>query len=107
MVSSQGLWGLRGARPLCEDSVGATRGSVVFAELLLTRARTAGIGVLAISHDQPLLDAVADRTLHWDDIIRLDGASPAGDGVRSPGRSGSGDRPDGDRAASGRRAPTR
>ncbi|WP_369133718.1 ATP-binding cassette domain-containing protein [Modestobacter sp. I12A-02662] len=33
--------------------------------LLLERCRSAGIGVLAISHDRPLLEAVADRVVDW------------------------------------------
>lgn len=34
--------------------------------LLLDRCRAAGIGVLAISHDRPLLEAVAGRVVDWE-----------------------------------------
>jgi peptide/nickel transport system ATP-binding protein len=34
--------------------------------LLLERCRAASIGVLAIAHDRPLLEAVADRTVAWE-----------------------------------------
>jgi peptide/nickel transport system ATP-binding protein len=34
--------------------------------LLLARCRSAGMGLLAISHDRPLLETVATRVIDWD-----------------------------------------
>jgi peptide/nickel transport system ATP-binding protein len=59
------------ARPryLLADELTASLDAVTQAriwQLLLDRCRTAGIGVLAIAHDRPLLDVVADRVLDWE-----------------------------------------
>lgn len=43
--------------------------------VLLDRARTAGLGLLAISHDDALLNAVTDRTLDLDPVARRPSAS--------------------------------
>ncbi|WP_081788345.1 ABC transporter ATP-binding protein [Candidatus Blastococcus massiliensis] len=58
------------ARPryLVADEISASLDAVTQARiwtLLLERCREAGIGVLAVSHDRPLLDAVAGRVLDW------------------------------------------
>lgn len=37
-------------------------------DLLLEHCRAAGIGLLAISHDRPLLDTVADRVVDWEPV---------------------------------------
>ncbi|MGW5049547.1 ABC transporter ATP-binding protein [Actinokineospora sp. NPDC004072] len=50
--------------------------------LLLARARAEGIGLLVISHDLPLLGAVADRTLTWEQV-RAGAAEPAASSRRS------------------------
>ncbi|MGY1848164.1 ABC transporter ATP-binding protein [Blastococcus sp. SYSU DS1021] len=59
------------ARPrhLVADEITASLDPVTQAaiwRLLLEHCRSAGIGVLAISHDRPLVDAVADRVVDWD-----------------------------------------
>ncbi|WP_433294553.1 ABC transporter ATP-binding protein [Pseudonocardia sp. CA-142604] len=61
------------ARPrfIIADEISASLDAVTQARiwhLLLAETRSAGIGVLAISHDRPLLDVVADRTLEWADL---------------------------------------
>ena len=44
--------------------------------LLTDRARSAGIGVLAISHDLPLLEVVADRVVAFADLTSAGAPSP-------------------------------
>lgn len=58
------------ARPryLVADEISASLDAVTQARiwtLLLEHCRDAGIGVLAVSHDRPLLEAVAGRVLDW------------------------------------------
>ncbi|MCF6506670.1 ATP-binding cassette domain-containing protein [Blastococcus sp. MG754426] len=58
------------ARPryLVADEITASVDAVTQAaiwHLLLEHCRAAGIGLLAISHDRPLLDAVASRVVDW------------------------------------------
>lgn len=59
------------ARPryLVADELTASLDAITQARiwrLLLDRCRTASIGVLAIAHDRPLLEAVADRVIDWE-----------------------------------------
>ncbi|MFT7836041.1 ATP-binding cassette domain-containing protein [Saccharothrix sp. BKS2] len=61
------------ARPrfLVADEISASLDAISQAEvwrLLLARVRAGGVGVLAISHDGPLLEAVADRVLDFADL---------------------------------------
>ncbi|MBP2336720.1 peptide/nickel transport system ATP-binding protein [Saccharothrix coeruleofusca] len=63
------------ARPrfLVADEITANLDAITQAGLwhsLLAAVRAEGIGVLAISHDRPLLDAVADRVLDFADLSR-------------------------------------
>jgi peptide/nickel transport system ATP-binding protein len=58
------------ARPryLVADEISASLDAVTQARIwtvLLEHCRDAGIGVLAVSHDRPLLDTVAGRVLDW------------------------------------------
>ncbi|MGY1744163.1 ABC transporter ATP-binding protein [Blastococcus sp. SYSU D00695] len=58
------------ARPryLVADEITASLDAVTQARiwrLLLEHARAAGIGVLAVAHDRPLLEVVADRVVDW------------------------------------------
>lgn len=60
-------------RYLIADEISASLDAITQAHvwhLLLGRARAERIGVLAISHDGPLLAAVADRTLDWAGLAR-------------------------------------
>lgn len=62
---------LAGPRYLVADEITASLDAISQAQvwrLLLGAVRTRGIGVLAISHDRPLLDAVADRVLDFADL---------------------------------------
>ncbi|MDT0276400.1 ABC transporter ATP-binding protein [Blastococcus goldschmidtiae] len=55
-------------RYLVADEISASLDAVTQARiwtLLLEHCREAGIGVLAISHDRPLLETVAGRVLDW------------------------------------------
>ncbi|TFV63717.1 UNVERIFIED_ORG: ATP-binding cassette domain-containing protein [Bacillus sp. AZ43] len=59
------------ARPryVVADEITASLDAVTQARvwhLLLEHCRPAGIGVLAVAHDRPLLEAVADRIVDWD-----------------------------------------
>ena len=57
---------LTGARYVVADEISAMLDPVTQAQIwhaLLRRVRAGTIGILAVSHDGPLLDAVADRTL--------------------------------------------
>lgn len=59
------------ARCIVADEISASLDAVTQARvwrLLLAAAREGEIGVLAISHDRPLLDVVADRVLDWKDV---------------------------------------
>jgi peptide/nickel transport system ATP-binding protein len=58
-------------RYLVADEISASLDALTQARiwhLLLDRARSERIGVLAISHDRPLLDAVASRVIGWRDL---------------------------------------
>lgn len=62
---------LSGPRYLVADEISASLDALTQAtlwHLLVERARRDRIGVLAISHDLPLLDAVADRVVGWGDL---------------------------------------
>ncbi|WP_409331365.1 ABC transporter ATP-binding protein [Trujillonella humicola] len=55
-------------RYLVADEITASLDAVTQARiwrLLLAHCRAAGIGVLAIAHDRPLLEVVADRVVDW------------------------------------------
>jgi peptide/nickel transport system ATP-binding protein len=61
------------ARPryLVADEISASLDALTQARiwhLLLDRARSERIGVLVISHDRPLLDAVTTRVIEWTDL---------------------------------------
>ncbi|SHK37696.1 peptide/nickel transport system ATP-binding protein [Pseudonocardia thermophila] len=63
------------ARPryLVADEISASLDALTQARiwyLLLDRARSERIGVLAISHDRALLDAVASRVVGWAELFR-------------------------------------
>lgn len=62
------------ARPryLVADEISASLDALTQARiwhLLLDHARSERIGVLVISHDRPLLDAVATRVIEWTDLL--------------------------------------
>ena len=62
---------LSGPRFLVADEISASLDPISQAEvwrLLLAEVRARDIGVLAISHDRPLLDAVADRVVELADL---------------------------------------
>jgi len=66
-----------GPRFLVADEISASLDPISQAQvwrLLLAAVRTRDIGVLAISHDRPLLDAVADRVV---DLAELSDPAPA------------------------------
>jgi peptide/nickel transport system ATP-binding protein len=70
------------ARPryLVTDEISASLDALTQARiwhLLLDRARADGIGVLAISHDRALLDAVASRVVEWADLAAQATSTPS------------------------------
>ncbi|QFZ19386.1 ABC transporter ATP-binding protein [Saccharothrix syringae] len=72
---------LAGPRFLVADEITASLDAIGQARvwrLLLARVRARGIGVLAISHDRPLLDVVADRVVAFADLTAPAGAEPDG-----------------------------
>ncbi|MFC5996277.1 ABC transporter ATP-binding protein [Pseudonocardia hispaniensis] len=71
---------LTAPRYLVADEISASLDALTQARLwhlLIDRVRRDSIGVLAISHDLALLDAVADRVLEWDDLADRGWASVA------------------------------
>ncbi|MBY8849553.1 ABC transporter ATP-binding protein [Saccharothrix longispora] len=78
-------------RYLVADEISASLDPISQAEvwhLLLATARADGIGVLAVSHDRPLLDAVADRVLALDDTTAGTTRSQSDAHIRSPDVAG-------------------